>query len=122
MGAWLIVSPDVFPNQTQDFYFAIAFINSMSVFVSVFMMQRVFNIEENLSNLKFIHLPFIDLAATTCQAFFYYCFLYSANVVSEVDLIQKFLSQITGNFLGGMIFMFALILIFKFNDMDKSVT
>lgn len=122
MGTWLVVSPEAFPDQNQEFWFSVAFINSTSVLLSVLVMQRVFGIEENLSNLKFLHLPFIDLVATSSQAFFYYCFLYSANVVSEADLIPKFISQVTGNFLGGMIFMLALMVIFKLNDKNKSVS
>lgn len=117
LGSWLIVTPDVFKDQSDIFYFTLAMINTFSVFFAVLLAQRIFKISEDLSNLKFIQLPFIDLFATFSQACIYYYFLRSVGLVSESELLPKFISQVTGNFLGGMIFMFGLIL---FLNLTKS--
>jgi hypothetical protein len=114
IATWLIVGPDVFQDQSDFFYFMAAFVNSASVFVSVVLALKFFKISDELSNLNLIHLPFIDLLATTVQATCYYFFLTSVGYIDFSEAPQKFASQVTGNFLGGMIFMFALMLTLHF--------
>ncbi len=121
IGSWLVVGPDVFTNQSEVFYFTLALIHTLPVFFSIFFAFKVFKISENLSYLKITQLPFIDLLATFSQAFFYYYFLYSENLVTESDLFPRFISQMTGNFLGGMIFMFSFMLVLQVCKRTDSV-
>ena len=105
------VAPNVFPNESSSFHFAIAFINTTSVLISVLLTLKFFKISDDLANLKFTQLPFIDLIATLSQAFFYYLFLYLVNYVDASELLPKFVSQMTGNFLGCMVFMLSFLLL-----------
>lgn len=114
IAAWLVVSPDVWPGKSEMFYISVAFINSCSVLFSVILVQKVLNISEDLSNLKLIHLPFIDLAATFAQALCLYVFLLWQQQIEESNFLSLIIIQITGNFIGGMIFMLGLIFSFNF--------
>lgn len=116
IASWMVVGPDVFENQSQDFYFTLALIHTIPVLFSIFLAQKIFKISEDLSNLKLIHLPFIDLMATFSQAFFYFSFLYLVKIVDKSNLLPWFIAQMTGNFLGGMFFMFALMLLLQINN------
>jgi hypothetical protein len=115
-----VVAPNVFPNESCGFHFAIAFINTSSVLISVLITLKLFKISEDLSNLRFIHLPFIDLIATFSQAFCYYLFLYFVEHIEEAELLPKFISQMTGNFLGGMVFMLTLLLLLNLRMKNTS--
>jgi hypothetical protein len=120
IASYLVVGPDVFANQSKFFYFTLALIHTIPVFFSVFFAQKILKISEDLSNLKLIHLPLIDLLATFSQAFFYYYFLYLVNIVEKSDLLPRFISQMTGNFLGGMLFMFAFMFILQLSKRADS--
>lgn len=111
IGSFFVVVPSVFPNEASSFHLAVALINTFSVLVSVVLALKFFKISDDLSNLRFTQLPFIDLIATFSQATFYYLFLYSVNHVEESELLPKFVSQMTGNFLGGMIFMLSFLVL-----------
>lgn len=121
IASWLIVSSDVFPNQSQGFYLSVAILNSCSVLFSVMLAQQVLGIERSLKNLKFFHLPLIDLLATFMQALCMCLFLYSQKLVAKEDLIAKFSTQMVGNFLGGMIFMLAFMLVINLHNKTKSI-
>lgn len=111
IGSFFVVVPSVFPNEASSFHLAVAFINTFSVLLSVVLALKFFKISDDLSNLRFTQLPFIDLIATFSQATFYYLFLYSVNHVEESELLPKFVTQMTGNFLGGMIFMLSFLVL-----------
>ncbi len=119
IGSFFVVVPTTFPNEASSFHFLIAFTNTCSVLVSVVLTLEFFKVSDDLSNLKFIYLPLIDLIATFSQAFFFILILYSANLIEETELLPKFVTQMTGNFLGGMIFMlsfFALMNLLKLRN------
>jgi integral membrane sensor domain MASE1 len=96
------------------FYMSVAFINSCSVLFSVLLVQKILNISADLSNLKLIHLPVIDLAATFAQALCLYVFLLWQQQIEELQFLSLLITQITGNFIGGMIFMLGLMFAFNF--------
>jgi len=114
IAAWLVVSPDVWPGKSDMFYMSLAFINSCSVLFSVLLVQKILNISADLSNLKLIHLPVIDLAATFAQALCLYVFLLWQQQIEELQFLSLLITQITGNFIGGMIFMLGLMFAFNF--------
>ena len=114
IAAWLVVSPDVWPGKSDMFYMSVAFINSCSVLFSVLLVQKILNISADLSNLKLIHLPVIDLAATFAQALCLYVFLLWQQQIEELQFLSLLITQITGNFIGGMIFMLGLMFAFNF--------
>jgi hypothetical protein len=119
IGSFFVVVPTTFPNEASSFHFLIAFTNTCSVLVSVVLTLEFFKVSDDLSNLKFIYLPLIDLIATFSQAFFFILILYSANLIEESELLPRFITQMTGNFLGGMIFMlsfFALMNLLKLRN------
>ena len=116
LGSFFVVVPSTFPHETNAFHLAIALISTTSVYLSVVISLSFLKISNDLSNLEFIHLPFIDLIATFSQAFFFYLFLYLVNHVDASELLPRFITQMTGNFLGGMLFMlsfFVLVNILK---------
>jgi integral membrane sensor domain MASE1 len=119
IATFLVVLPDTLPDQDTSFHLAIATINSLSVLISVLLMLKTLGIKNDLSNIKFVHLPIIDFVATFVQTTAYSWFLYLNKVnISIEDLEAKFLSRWTGNFLGGMVFMiafFALVNIYKWH-------
>jgi glucose-6-phosphate-specific signal transduction histidine kinase len=80
LGSFLVVVPTTFPNETNSFHLLIATASTTSVFLSVVISLSFLKISNDLSNLKFIHLPFIDLIATFSQAFFFILILYSASL------------------------------------------
>lgn len=121
IASWLIVSIDVFPDQSQFFHLTLAILNSCSVLFSVMLAQKILGIEKSLANLKFVHLPVIDLLATFVQAFFFCLFVYSEHLVAKEDLASKFTAQMFGNFLGGMIFMLALMLLSNLRNKTKRI-
>jgi hypothetical protein len=119
IGSFFVVVPTTFPNEASSFHFLIAFTSTYTVLVSVVLTLEFFKVSDELSNLKFIYLPLIDLIATFSQAFFFILILYSANLIEESELLPRFITQMTGNFLGGMIFMlsfFALMNLLKLRN------
>jgi integral membrane sensor domain MASE1 len=102
IAAWLVVSPDVWPGNSDMFYMSVAFINSCSVLFIVLLVQKILNISADLSNLKLIHLPVIDLAATFAQALCLYVFLLWQQQIEELQFLSLLITQITGNFIGGI--------------------
>ena len=119
IGSFFVVVPTTFPNEASSFHLLIAFTNTYSVLVSVVLTLEFFKVSDDLSNLKFIYLPLIDLIATFSQAFFFILILYSVNLIEESELLPRFITQMTGNFLGGMIFMlsfFALMNLLKLRN------
>ena len=114
IAAWLVVSPDVWPGQSDMFYMSVASINSCSVLFGVLLVQKILNISANLSNLKLIHIPIIDLSATFAQALCLYVFLLWQRKIEELQFLSLLITQITGNYIGGMIFMLGLMFAFNF--------
>jgi glucose-6-phosphate-specific signal transduction histidine kinase len=110
-GSFLVVVPSAFPNETSSFHLLIATSSTLSVYLSVVLVLNFLKISNDLSNLKFTHLPFIDLIATLSQAFFFIFILYSANLIEESELLPRFIKQMTGNFLGGMVFMLSFFVL-----------
>jgi MASE1 len=120
IATFLIMAPETFPDQDASFHLAVATLNSLTVLSSVVLMLKALGIKDDLSNIKFVQLPLIDLVATFVQTAFYSWFLYSSKVhIGLEDLEAKFLSRWTGNFLGGMIFM--LVFFVFANIYKKSV-
>jgi hypothetical protein len=111
LGSFFVVVPSTFPDETNAFHLAIALISTSSVYLSVVISLSFLKISNDLSNLEFIHLPFIDLIATFSQAFFFYLFLYLVNHVDASELLPRFITQMTGNFLGGMLFMLSFFVL-----------
>ena len=120
LGSFLVVVPTTFPNETNAFHLMIASISTMSVYFSVVISLSFLKVSNDLSNLKFIHLPFIDLIATFSQAFFFILVLYMANHLEESELLPRFITQMTGNFLGGMVFLLSFLVLV--NVLNRSNT
>jgi hypothetical protein len=121
IGSFFVVVPTTFPNEASSFHFLIAFTNTCSVLVSVVLTLEFFKVSDDLSNLKFIYLPLIDLIATFSQAFFFILILYSANLIEESELLPRFITQMTGNFLGGMIFMLSFFALMKLLKLRNTI-
>ena len=119
IATFLVVLPNALPDQDTSFHLAISTINSLSVLISVLLMLKTLGIKDDLSNIKFLHLPLIDFVATFVQTTAYSWFLYSNKVNLGIEGLEaKFLARWTGNFLGGMVFMitfFALVNIYKWH-------
>jgi len=115
IATWLVVSPDIWKDQSDTFYILIALINSSSVLIGVLIVQRALHISEDLSNLNLIHLPFIDLVATFLQAISYYYFLYFLGLIEKTKMLSHIISQMTGNFIGGMLFMLGFMVLVHIN-------
>ena len=120
LGSFLVVVPTTFPNETNAFHLMIASISTTSVYLSVVISLSFLKVSNDLSNLKFIHLPFIDLIATFSQAFFFILILYMANHLDESELLPRFITQMTGNFLGGMVFLLSFLVLV--NVLNRSNT
>jgi hypothetical protein len=121
IGSFFVVVPTTFPNEASSFHFLIAFTSTYSVLVSVVLTLEFFKVSDDLSNLKFIYLPLIDLIATFSQAFFFILILYSANLIEESELLPRFITQMTGNFLGGMILMLSLFALMNLLKLRNTV-
>lgn len=114
LAAWLVVSPDVWSGRSEIFYISVALINAGSVFLSILLVQKMLNISKDLSNLNLIHLPVIDLVATCSQALSLYCFLLWMHQIEESQFLSILITQVTGNFIGGMVFMLGLMFAINF--------
>lgn len=97
-------------------------ISTGSTWIGIVLSLRVMRINKNLNNLKFIHLPLIDLITTTLHGLVTNTYFYVANMKSS-NLIENSTAMILGDYTGSFIILtflfFSLKILEEFKKQRK---
>jgi uncharacterized membrane protein YwzB len=110
----------VWPEQSLSFYLLRALIGCFSTLMVVWYALRSLKIDNDLSNLKFIHLPIIDLLNTLVIGLAHNAFLLSWQVINIADFWVRSSAMAFGNFTGSMVVLLSLTLLLRFNKFKSN--
>jgi hypothetical protein len=110
-----LVISDLWVGQSATFYATYGFFAGFSTFIGIVACQRWLGIQRNLSNLRFVHLPLLDLAGTACHVLVLNAFAWWLHLLGQHDVLNHLMAQGVGNFLGGLIFMLFLTMMVSVN-------
>ena len=112
--ALMVLAHQNWADQPLVFMVLTACISGFSTLLAVHVMKKLLKIEDDLSNLKFIHVPVIDLVNTV----FHSLVLNGLWVWFSVDPLSDFLwhaaAMSLGDFVGSMILLLGLTVFLKF--------
>jgi hypothetical protein len=100
---------DISPSQT----FLYSAISTIATLIAIKVGMQVLQINNDLSNLRFIHLPVLDLITTTTHSFVTNAYFISNGMKINEEYIGNALGMGLGDFIGSFILMMSLLAAIK---------
>lgn len=97
------VAPEFWVDQPTWFYITYGCVSAFTTLFAVNLIKRLLRISPDLSNLRLLHLPVIDLFSTLCHGFVVNAFFIICNLNTGPDLLMRATAMAVGDFVGGMI-------------------
>ncbi len=110
------VTPEFWPNQPFWFYVSYPALSGFSTLAVVALMKRVLGIDEDIRNLRFIHIPIIDLCATLVHGMLVNGFFALNQVQMDKDFLTRALAMSVGDFLGSLILLLSFAVLARLYD------
>jgi hypothetical protein len=117
--ALFILANEFWTGQTAVGIATYSLISTASTWVGIVFSLRVFGIAEDLKNLKFIHLPLIDLITTGLHGFTTNAYFILAGMKTE-NFVGNALAMMFGDFVGSFILL--TLLWWGLNVWEKTVS
>ena len=114
--ALIYLANDFWAGQSQLFIFLTATINGLSTLAVVEAMRRLLTIDDDLSNLRLLHLPLIDLANSVCHGLVHNAFWIFWGVEKPSDFLSHATAMTVGDFFGSLIVLLGLSLVLKLKN------
>lgn len=92
---------------------AYAAISGFTTLIAVEVMKKLLKLNENLTNLRLMHLPLIDLASTLSHGFVVNGFFVSYGLPIGTDFLLRATAMAVGDFVGGMILLVGFAIVFN---------
>ena len=115
--AW--VTPEFWPDQPAWFYVVYPSLSGFSTLAVVALMKRLLNIDDDLLNLRLLHVPVIDLVSTVCHGLAVNGLFVWLGMPLQEEFITRALAMSVGDFFGGLILVLALVFGLKMYDVSR---
>lgn len=113
------VTPSFWPDQPLWFYVVYPALSGFSTLTIVTVMKRVLDLDDDIRNLRLIHIPFIDLCATLVHGVVVNGFFALNELPMGKDLLTRALAMSVGDFLGSLILLLSFAMLAKLFDQYK---
>ena len=113
-------APEFWADQPLWFYPLYGALSGFTTLFAVRLMKRLLRIEDDLSNLRLLQLPVIDLFSTLCHGFVVNVFFILCNLSTGPDLLLRATGMAVGDFVGGMILLVGLAIVLKLTETWRS--
>ena len=110
------VSPDFWPEQPLWFYMVYPSLSGFSSLAVVAAMKRLLDIDNDIRNLRFIHIPIIDLCATLVHGMVVNGFFAIDHLQVDQDILTRALAMSVGDFLGSLILLLSFAALAKLHN------
>lgn len=117
--ALALVSPEFWPDQPNWFYVVYPALSGFSTLAVVMLMQRMLGIDSDIRNLRFIHIPLIDLCATLVHGTVVNGFFALNHLQVDQDFFTRALAMSVGDFVGSLILLLSFAVLAKLYDFYK---
>ena len=114
--ALAFVTPNFWPDQPLWFYVVYPALSGFSTLAVVTVMKRVLDIDDHIRNLRFIHIPLIDLCATLVHGMVVNGFFALDELPIDKDFLTRALAMSVGDFLGSLILLLSFAVLAKLYD------
>ena len=113
------VTPSFWPDQPLWFYVVYPALSGFSTLAVVTLMKRVLGIDDDIRNLRFIHIPLIDLCATLVHGAVVNAFFMLKHLQVDQDFFTRAFAMSVGDFLGSLILLLSFAVLAKLYDIYK---
>ncbi|WP_281811164.1 hypothetical protein [Limnohabitans sp. MORI2] len=111
------VTPGFWPDQPLWFYVVYPALSGFSTLAVVALMKRMLGIDDDIRNLRFIHIPIIDLCATCVHGAVVNGFFALEHLSVDKDFFTRAFAMSVGDFLGSLILMLSFAVLAKLYDL-----
>ena len=113
------VTPGFWPDQPLWFYVVYPALSGFITLAVVALMKRVLGIDDDIRNLRFIHIPLIDLCATLVHGAVVNAFFMLKHLQVDQDFFTRAFAMSVGDFLGSLILLLSFAVLAKLYDIYK---
>ncbi len=117
--ALALASPEFWPDQPLWFYVVYPSLSGFSTLVVVAVMKHLLGIDNDIRNLRFIHIPIIDLCATLVHGAVVNGFFALKHLAVDQDFFTRAFAMSVGDFLGSLILLMSFAMLAKLYDVYK---
>jgi hypothetical protein len=114
--ALALVSPEFWPEQPLWFYVVYPSLSGFSTLAVVAVMKHILGIAEDIRDIRFIHIPLIDLCATLVHGTVVNVFFAIDHLQVNQDFFTRALAMSVGDFLGSLILLLSFAVLAKLYD------
>lgn len=113
------VTPNFWPDQPLWFYGVYPALSGFSTLAIVAVMKRLLDIDEDIHNIRFVHIPIIDLCATLVHGVVVNGFFALDQLSVDKDFLTRAFAMSVGDFLGSLILLLSFAVLAKLYDYYK---
>jgi hypothetical protein len=113
------VTPSFWPDQPLWFYVVYPALSGFSTLAVVAVMKRVLGIDDDIRNMRFVHIPIIDLCATLVHGAVVNAFFMLKQLQVDQDFFTRAFAMSVGDFLGSLILLLSFAMLAKLYDVYK---
>ena len=113
-------APEFWPDQPMWFYPLYGAVSGFTTLFAVGLMKRLLHIQDDLSNLRLLQLPVIDLFSTLCHGFVVNVFFILCGLSTGPNLLMRATGMAVGDFVGGMILLVGLAIVLKLSEVWRA--
>ena len=113
------VTPGFWPDQALWFYAVYPALSGFSTLAVVTTMKRVLGIDDGIRNLRFIHIPLIDLCATLVHGAVVNAFFMLKHLQLDQDFLTRAFAMSVGDFVGSLILLLSFAVLAKLYEVYK---
>lgn len=113
------VTPSFWPDQPLWFYVVYPALSGFSTLAVVAVMKRVLGIDDDIRNMRFVHIPIIDLCATLVHGAAVNGFFALKHLEVDQDFFTRAFAMSVGDFLGSLILLLSFAMLAKLYDVYK---
>jgi hypothetical protein len=116
------VTPNFWPDQSLWFYVVYPALSGFSTLAVVAVMKRALGIDDDIRNLRFIHIPLIDLCATLVHGVVVNAFFMLKHLQTDQDFFTRAFAMSVGDFVGSLILLLSFAVLAKLYDFYNQST
>ncbi len=117
--ALALMSPGFWPEQPMWFYVVYPALSGFSTLAVVSLMKRVLGIDNDILNIRLIHIPIIDLCATLVHGAVVNGFFALNHLQVDKDFFTRAFAMSVGDFVGSLILLLGFAVLARLYDACK---
>ena len=114
------VTPEFWPQQPMWFYVVYPALSGFSTLGVVILMKQLLGIDNDIQNLRFIHIPLIDLCATLVHGAIVNGFFALIHLEMDKDFLNRAFAMSVGDFFGSLILLMCFASLARIYDTYKN--